>query len=119
MKKIISILLTISVISIILLFFFNTQKNYIKMNKEKQERQQKQEEISGTAKWMIKLYTSDVNSYNSYKDTNKDLAEEIRQRANNTALAYDKFLEENSHVWDGKENIPSDINIVLPLIEEE
>lgn len=117
MKKIISILLSIGIISAVLLFCICAQKNYIKLNKEKQERKQKQEEISGTAKWIIKLYTSDVDSYNTYKNTNITLAEEIRQRANKTALAYDKFLEENAYAWDSKENIPSDINITLPLIE--
>lgn len=75
--------------------------------------------VEDTCRSMIASYNSDKLTYEQYKDSDNEekqsWAEQAKMRANKTATSYNEYILENSYVW--KDNIPSDIDYKLPLIE--
>ena len=68
---------------------------------------------------MIASYKSDVATYEQYKDSDNEekqsWAEQAKMRANRTANSYIVYILKNSYVWE--DNIPSDIDYSLPIVE--
>lgn len=75
--------------------------------------------VEDTARSMIANYNSDVTVYEQYKDSDNEekqsWAEQAKMRANRTANSYNEYIRKNSYVWE--DNIPSDIDYELPIIE--
>lgn len=75
--------------------------------------------VEDTCRSMIASYNSDKLTYEQYKDTDNEekqsWAEQAKMRANKTATSYNEYILKNSYVWE--DNIPSDIDYKLPLIE--
>ena len=75
--------------------------------------------VEDTCRSMIASYNSDKLTYEQYKDSNNEekqsWAEQAKMRANKTATSYNEYILKNSYVWE--DNIPSDIDYKLPLIE--
>ena len=75
--------------------------------------------VEDTCRSMIASYNSDKLTYEQYKDSDNEekqsWAEQAKMRANKTATSYNEYILKNSYVWD--DNIPSDIDYKLPLIE--
>ena len=75
--------------------------------------------VEDTARSMIASYKSDVATYDQYKDSDNEekqsWAEQAKMRANRTANSYNEYILKNSYVWE--DNIPSDIDYSLPIIE--
>ena len=57
-------------------------------------------------------YTYSTQSDNEEKQS---WAEQAKMRANRTANSYIEYILKNSYVWE--DNIPSDIDYSLPLVE--
>ena len=76
-------------------------------------------QVEDTARSMIASYKSDVSTYNQYKDSEEkeklSWAEQAKMRANRTANSYNEYILKSSYVWEN--NIPSDIDWSLPIIE--
>lgn len=74
--------------------------------------------VEDACRAMIASYTSDVMTYEQYKDRDSEekqsWAEQARMRANKTAASYNEYILKNSYVWDG--NIPQDIKESLPYL---
>lgn len=77
------------------------------------------EKVEDTCRSMIASYNSDKLVYEQYKDSDNEekqsWAEQAKMRANKTATSYNEYILKNSYVWE--DNIPSDIDYKLPLIE--
>lgn len=75
--------------------------------------------VEDTCRSMIASYNSDKLTYDQYKDSENEekqsWAEQAKMRANKTATSYNEYILKNSYVWE--DNIPSDIDYKLPLIE--
>ena len=75
--------------------------------------------VEDTCRSMIASYNSDKLTYEQYKDSDNEekqsWAEQAKLRANKTATSYNDYILKNSYVWE--DNIPSDIDYKLPLIE--
>ena len=75
--------------------------------------------VEDTARSMIASYKSDVATYEQYKDSDNEekqsWAEQAKMRANRTANSYNEYILKNSYVWE--DNIPSDIDYSLPIVE--
>lgn len=75
--------------------------------------------VEDTCRSMIASYNSDKLTYEQYKDSENEekqsWAEQAKMRANKTATSYNEYILKNSYVWE--DNIPSDIDHQLPLIE--
>ena len=75
--------------------------------------------VEDTCRSMIASYNSDKLTYEQYKDNDNEekqsWAEQAKMRANKTATSYNEYILKNSYVWE--DNIPSDIDYKLPLIE--
>lgn len=75
--------------------------------------------VEDTCRSMIASYNSDKLTYEQYKDSDNEekqsWAEQAKMRANKTATSYNEYILKNSYVWE--DNIPSDIEYKLPLIE--
>lgn len=75
--------------------------------------------VEDTCRSMIASYNSDKLTYEQYKDSDnaekQSWAEQAKMRANKTATSYNEYILKNSYVWE--DNIPSDIDYKLPLIE--
>ena len=75
--------------------------------------------VEDTARAMIASYKSDVATYEQYKDSDNEekqsWAEQAKMRANRTANSYNEYILKNSYVWE--DNIPSDIDYSLPIVE--
>ena len=76
-------------------------------------------QVEDTARAMIASYKSDVATYEQYKDSDNEekqsWAEQAKMRANRTANSYNEYILKNSYVWE--DNIPSDIDYSLPIVE--
>ncbi len=76
-------------------------------------------QVEDTCRSMMSSYTSDLMTYNQYKDSdNKEKqgwAEQAKMRANKTAANYNEYVLKNSFVWQG--NIPADIKNSLDYIK--
>ena len=75
--------------------------------------------VEDTCRSMIASYNSDKLTYEQYKESDNEerqsWAEQAKMRANKTATSYNEYILKNSYVWE--DNIPSDIDYKLPLIE--
>ena len=75
--------------------------------------------VEDTCRSMIASYNSDKLTYEQYKESDNEekqsWAEQAKMRANKTATSYNEYILKNSYVWE--DNIPSDIDHKLPLIE--
>lgn len=128
MSKVGTIIVTIiSVILIGAIIFFgftpggrsvwNSYTHSLEKADENQYETKKQ--IEDTARAMIASYKSDVATYEQYKDSDNEekqsWAEQAKMRANRTANSYNEYILKNSYVWE--DNIPSDIDYSLPIVE--
>lgn len=128
MSKVGTIIVTIiSVILIGAIIFFgftpggrsvwNSYTHSLEKADENQYETKKQ--VEDTARAMIASYKSDVATYEQYKDSDNEekqsWAEQAKMRANRTANSYNEYILKNSYVWE--DNIPSDIDYLLPIVE--
>jgi len=128
MSKAVTIIVTIiSVILIGAIIFFgftpggrsvwNSYTHSLEKADENQYETKKQ--VEDTARSMIASYKSDVATYEQYKDSDNEekqsWAEQAKMRANRTANSYNEYILKNSYVWE--DNIPSDIDYSLPIVE--
>lgn len=128
MSKVGTIIVTIiSVILIGAIIFFgftpggrsvwNSYTHSLEKADENQYETKKQ--VEDTACSMIASYKSDVATYEQYKDSDNEekqsWAEQAKMRANRTANSYNEYILKNSYVWE--DNIPSDIDYSLPIVE--
>lgn len=121
--KIIAIVLTVAVALLIVMFTPYGRKlvNGILFDVQKADdetRYKTRKDVEDSCRSMIASYTSDVMTYEQYKDSENEekqsWAEQARIRANKTAATYNEYVLKNSFVWDG--NIPKDIKTELPYV---
>ena len=76
-------------------------------------------EVEDTCRGMISSYKSDKVIYDQYKDSEdkeeQSWAANAKIRANQTAIKYNEYYLKNSYIWE--DNIPSDINTTLEILE--
>ena len=89
------------------------------MQKADENQYETKKKVEDTARSMIASYKSDVATYEQYKDSDNEekqsWAEQAKMRANRTANSYNEYILKNSYIWE--DNIPSDIDYSLPIIE--
>lgn len=128
MSKVGTIIVTIiSVILIGAIIFFgftpggrSVWNNYThSLEKADENQYETKKQVEDTARSMIASYKSDVATYEQYKDSDNEekqsWAEQTKMRANRTANSYNEYILKNSYVWE--DNIPSDIDYSLPIVE--
>ena len=128
MSKVGTIIVTIiSVILIGAIIFFgftpggrSVWNNYThSLEKADENQYETKKQVEDTARSMIASYKSDVATYEQYKDSDNEekqsWAEQAKMRANRTAISYNEYILKNSYVWE--DNIPSDIDYSLPIVE--
>ena len=128
MSKVGTIIVTIIIVILIgaIIFFgftpggrsvWNSYTHSLEKADENQYETKKQ--VEDTARAMIASYKSDVATYEQYKDSDNEekqsWAEQAKMRANRTANSYNEYILKNSYVWE--DNIPSDIDYSLPIVE--
>lgn len=74
--------------------------------------------VEDTCRAMIASYTSDMMTWDLYKNSEiaekQSWAEQARMRANKTAASYNEYVLKNGFVWEG--NIPLDIDTELAYL---
>ena len=89
------------------------------LEKADENQYETRKQVEDTARAMIASYKSDVATYEQYKDSDNEekqsWAEQAKMRANRTANSYNEYILNNSYVWE--DNIPSDIDYSLPIVE--
>lgn len=89
------------------------------LEKADENQYETKKQVEDTARSMIASYKSDVATYEQYKDSDNEekqsWAEQAKMRANRTANSYNEYILKNSYVWE--DNIPSDIDCSLPIVE--
>lgn len=89
------------------------------LEKADENQYETKKQVEDTARAMITSYKSDVATYEQYKDSDNEekqsWAEQAKMRANRTANSYNEYILKNSYVWE--DNIPSDIDYSLPIVE--
>ncbi len=89
------------------------------LDKADENQYETKKQVEDTARSMIASYKSDVATYEQYKDSDNEekqsWAEQAKMRANRTANSYSEYILKNSYVWE--DNIPSDIDYSLPIVE--
>ena len=89
------------------------------LEKADENQYETRKQVEDTARAMIAFYKSDVATYEQYKDSDNEekqsWAEQAKMRANRTANSYNEYILKNSYVWE--DNIPSDIDYSLPIVE--
>ena len=89
------------------------------LEKADENQYETKKQVEDTARSMIASYKSDVATYEQYKDSDNEekqsWAEQAKMRANKTANSYNEYILKNSYVWE--DNIPSDIDYSLPIVE--
>lgn len=128
MSKVGTIIVTIiSVILIGAIIFFgftpggrSVWNNYThSLEKADENQYETKKQVEDTARAMIASYKSDVATYEQYKESDNEekqsWAEQAKMRANRTANSYNEYILKNSYVWE--DNIPSDIDYSLPIVE--
>lgn len=89
------------------------------LEKADENQYETKKQVEDTARSMIASYKSDVATYEQYKDSDNEekqsWAEQAKMRANITANSYNEYILKNSYVWE--DNIPSDIDYSLPIVE--
>ena len=91
------------------------------IRKIEEESYRNRKTVEDTARSMIAQYESDRLTYEQYNDSDKDnykeLAENAKTRANNTAIKYNEYILKNEYVW--KDNVPKDIYRELATIKAD
>lgn len=91
------------------------------IKKIEEESYRNRKAVEDTARSMMAQYESDKLAYEQYKDSDKDnykeLAENAKMRANNTAIKYNEYILKNEYVWKG--NVPKDIYKELATIRSD
>lgn len=89
------------------------------LEKADENQYETKKQVEDTARAMIASYKSYVATYEQYKDSDNEekqsWAEQAKMRANRTANSYNEYILKNSYVWE--DNIPSDIDYSLPIVE--
>lgn len=89
------------------------------LEKADENQYETKKQVEDTVRSMIASYKSDVATYEQYKDSDNEekqsWAEQAKMRANRTANSYNEYILKNSYVWE--DNIPSDIDYSLPIVE--
>lgn len=89
------------------------------LEKADENQYETKKQVEDTARSMIASYKSDVATYEQYKESDNEekqsWAEQAKMRANITANSYNEYILKNSYVWE--DNIPSDIDYSLPIVE--
>lgn len=89
------------------------------LEKADENQYETKKQVEDTARAMIASYKSDVATYEQYKDSDNEekqsWAEQAKMRANRTANSYNEYILKNSYMWE--DNIPSDIDYSLPIVE--
>ena len=89
------------------------------LEKADENQYETRKQVEDTARAMIASCKSDVATYEQYKDSDNEekqsWAEQAKMRANRTANSYNEYILKNSYVWE--DNIPSDIDYSLPIVE--
>lgn len=89
------------------------------LEKADENQYETKKQVEDTARSMIASYKSDVATYEQYKDSDNEekqsWAEQAKMRANRTANSYNEYILKKSYVWE--DNIPSDIDYSLPIVE--
>ena len=89
------------------------------LEKADENQYETKKQVEDTARAMIASYKSDVATYEQYKDSDNEekqsWAEQAKMRANRTANSYNEYILKISYVWE--DNIPSDIDYSLPIVE--
>ena len=89
------------------------------LDKADENQYETKKQVEDPARSMIASYKSDVATYEQYKDSDNEekqsWAEQAKMRANRTANSYSEYILKNSYVWE--DNIPSDIDYSLPIVE--
>ena len=89
------------------------------LEKADENQYETKKQVEDTARSMIASYKSDVATYEQYTDSDNEekqsWAEQAKMRANRTANSYNEYILKNSYVWE--DNIPSDIDYSLPIVE--
>lgn len=89
------------------------------LEKADENQYETKKQVEDTARAMIASYKSDVATYEQYKESDNEekqsWAEQAKMRANRTANSYNEYILKNSYVWE--DNIPSDIDYSLPIVE--
>lgn len=94
---------------------FNEKVNYIYQKASDNVNYERLKKVEDTARAMIATYKSDKLTYETYKNTDAELAAQAKIRANRTAVAYNEYILKNNFQWKG--NIPNDIYNQLEIIE--
>jgi hypothetical protein len=108
------------------IFFFATptgksiwNKYDYAMNKVDEKTYENQKGVEDTCRSMIASYKNDKLIYEQYKDSSDDLERQMsnnaKTRANQTASTYNNYILKNKYVW--KDNIPADIYSELAYLE--
>lgn len=114
----------VAVIVLLFLIFTPTGKGMIQnwtnsMKEVEEVSYENQKKVEDTARAMISSYESDKLTYETYINSDdkeeQSWAKQAKIRANSTATSYNEYILKNSHIWD--DNIPSDINYQLQIIE--
>ena len=84
------------------------------LEKADENQYETKKQVEDTARSMIASYKSDVATYEQYKDSDNE-EKQAKMRANRTANSYNEYILKNSYVWE--DNIPSDIDYSLPIVE--
>lgn len=124
-KTIIVTIIGVILIGAIIFFGFTPRGRSIwnsythSLEKADENQYETKKQVEDTARSMIASYKSDVATYNQYKDSDNEekqgWAEQAKMRANRTANSYNEYILKNSYVWE--DNVPSDIDYSLPIIE--
>ena len=89
------------------------------LEKADENQYETKKQVEDTARAMVASYKSDVATYEQYKESDNEekqsWAEQAKMRANRTANSYNEYILKNSYVWE--DNIPSDIDYSLPIVE--
>ena len=89
------------------------------LEKADENQYETKKQVEDTARSMIASYKSDVATYEQYKESDNEekqsWAEQAKLRANRTANSYNEYILKNSYAWE--DNIPSDIDCSLPIVE--
>ena len=89
------------------------------LEKADENQYETKKQVEDTARSMIASYKSDVATYEQYKESDNEekqsWAEQAKMRANRTANSYNEYILKNSYVCE--DNIPSDIDYSLPIVE--
>lgn len=128
MYKVLTVTLTIiSILLIGIIIFFSVTpvgrsvwNNYThSLEKADENQYETKKQVEDTARSMIASYKSDVLTYEQYKDSSNEeeqsWANQAKMRANRTANSYNEYIIKNSYIWE--DNIPSDIDNSLPIVE--